>query len=415
MSDSPVFVSVETAQALLGALRGIKDDFRVVDTAVVNRLRDRGKRDTSAATDRAVFHLLFGGFGGCVSAYGASVAVGKLIGFDPTAAAVPSTNVEWIDFPVIVGSMVGAGVAGHRSLKRSSAALAAADERRGDFLVAGVAAELALGDLRTALDNAQRGRPDSMNKLAEQAVEARETFENYVAAAQTLDENDVTVPFPWLGDLDATEARELLAANTEEVLAQIGFVATDPEELRGLPGRRRAPATDVPSGELDALAGHAGALRTKIAEAGRTLDAVEDVLRQRARHAPADSDRQLLERLADLVGEAYQRAGFAEADCLSIENTATQSAKADTARGAFAHWQAAPSPKAFRNTFQGYAVSLQAAAVQLTVAAPSTAAQEAGAPALKAAREIDGLTSAAMTVADAAGAAASNLTRRART
>lgn len=364
MSNDPAVASVGTAQALLSSLRGVKDDFRELDAAVNNHLRDSSERATKAALVRRRFlRAMSWAWPGQLAGRTVAVAAGEWYGIgDATWLTSPGSATAFAC--TIVGGGVAGTVAWRRDAKHVAAETATRDRRRDDFLLAGVAVELALGDLRTALDDARRHRPGSAATLAAQAVAAREAFEHYIAAGRTLDENDVTVPVPGLGDVDVADAHELLSVNAEAVLAQIGFVATDADSGAGLSGSRQPVTAATSTGGLDAVVAAAEALRTTLEADGRILKDVEEAVLQTARRA-TDADAQTLQRLGKVVAEAHLRATLVEADCLAIANAGHEAAKADTRAQIVHHLAAAPPAAIFRNAFVGYATSVTIAAQQL--------------------------------------------------
>ena len=408
MSDHPAVVPVETAQALLAKLREVKDDFRAVDAAVANSVHEGRERIAKSATRWHGWHTASWAGPGAVTGQSLGPAAERLVDSGLLSMSFESgSGASW--GCMLVGASV-AGVTGWwHGRTRSAAVRAEAEQLCDDFLFAGVAVELALGDLRTALDDARRGRPGSAGTLAARATAATEAFEHYAAAVRPLDGTGVDVRFPQTGvDIDGALALQLLSAHTEAVLARAGRIAVaalDPSAamVGGLPGPRRqaiaaaTPAT--PAGGLDAVIATAEALRGQLEAASRTLEAVEDTIR-RVQRAPTDIDAQTLERLAQIVAEAHLREGLAEADCLGIENAAREAANADTVPQSLHHLAAAPSATDLCEAFDGYASSLHAAVLQLTAAGDgSRPLSEAGGTAESIWNDIPRLTSTANALA----------------
>ena len=394
--------SVQTAQDLLSLLRDAKDEFRAVDTAVADHLRDgRGRVDSSNTEWRFWRSLAWTGPGGLVGRAGA-VAVEGFFG---------AGGVEW---PWVEGSgtglactLVGGGITGVASWlnlrQKGAAARAEPDRLCDDFLFAGVAVEVALGDLRTALDAVRRGRPGSAETLAARTGEAREAFGRYVGAVEALNAIDLTVRYPWhRGDVDVAAALQQLTVDAETLRRQVGLITTQVESLGDLsePPRMELPAAG-PAGGLDTVIATAEALRVDLAASGRRLQQIEDAVRRATRHATTDTDAHRLERLAQVVAEAHQREGFVEADCLAIENAASEGAIAETVSLALHHLAAAPSAAVFRNAFAGYESSVVMAAQQLASLPQEEPLDAATAAAQTTSHDVSRLTDMAIALATA--------------
>lgn len=359
MSDYPGLQSVGTAEALLSDLRQVKDDFRAIDSAVANHLRDGRER----VEPNLVPAFIGGAISSGVGALAAS-AVTALTGFDTGLTAV--SRVEWVDLFMISGAMSGFYLSALPGVKRAHAINASHAQRGEDFLLAGVAVELTLGDLSTALDDARRGRPGSAEALAEQSAQARQAFEHYASALRTLNEDDVSIRFPWsTRDIDVTEARELLAVNADAVLAQAGFAAGAEAESGLLGQLPKAIAAQSSTGGLAPIVRSSTALQEDLAATGRNLKAVESTIHQAARATTNGTAGQELRALADVVAEAYLRSGFLEADCASIKSAASSAGNADTQQEAFGHLKAAPSTATVRESFEKYASGVHQAESKL--------------------------------------------------
>lgn len=356
------------ADALLDALREVKDDFRAVDSAVathVRGVRQRAGTNSLAARATAVAATVEG----TVGFLGISVGDAAQLSFGANASCafaigVTSAAITWYFGPPVRG----------RTVK-------AADERCDAFLFAGVAAELALGELRTALDEGRAGLPGSAETLAERTAEAQEAFAHYAMTLQSLDENDLTVRFPWAQrDVDLDVARALLEVNAEAVLAQIGMTVPRPDtgpwrRARPRPARpQHASATAGRAGDLSTVIETAETLRGGMASAGDALTQVEEELRQAAR-ALADP---ALAKVADLVAEARMRAGLVEADCLVAETAAHQAGAAESAAEGLRRIEVAPAVTVLGNAFAAYAVNLQVAAAKLAPSASTEPLRESG-------------------------------------
>ena len=411
MSDRDGGVSVEAAQALLDSLREVKDDFCAIDAAVANHLRDGRERVGRSRIRRRTFRACRWAAVGQGAVLAVATASGEI--FDIGVGVTTQAQLITASEPTMTGMLIGA-LAGQVSFWRTGmehkAVAAEAAERCDGFLFAGVAAELALGELGTTLDDARRGRPSSGEELASKVTEAQEALERYVHALQRLDENDVAIRFPWsTREIDITIARELLAVNAEAVLAQIGLPTTDMATLAGLPGpRRRELDTSTSTGGVGALLAAAEAARGELEATAHALHEIEDTIRQTARQR-ADADTEALQRLAGVVAQSQRRGSLLVADCLSIENAARSMIDADTVPQALDDLTTAPSAAHLRNALDGYASSLEATVHQLTAANDDGTLPDAGAVTQITWNDVRRLASVAHTLAESLDAVETGL------
>lgn len=411
MTTEPGAASITAARALLDSVREAKESYRAVDAAVTNHLsvgRERTAAGPTSTLRRAV------------DAYGLAVAggvpgmVGGAIGEFLTGWAGSSTLLGEqipISQPTIALSMLGSvvfGVTGWRESGRQNAAVAAAD-RSDEFLFAGVALELAMGDLRTALSDAGRGLPGATEVLATTVSATQEAFAHYIAELRQLDEKDVSIRFPWSSRrVDVALARELLALDVDSVLTQAGMIASGElgAEFRALPGASGRATSGEPSGGLDAVITTAEILRSELAESVGVLKEVEATLAMRARdHAgSAQLDAAVLHRIEFVVAHTHVYGGLVEADCLAIENVARIAATESVSK-AVDYLTAAPSTTTLRTAFAAYAAGVTTTLQYLAPSTNSTAAVEAAASVRKlstALPRLGGLADKVATALDAA-------------
>lgn len=354
MQDRTPTVTPETAQALLAVLREVKDDFRDVDVAVTSLLRTRAARDLRVAMTMIT---------GTVSQFTVGLLGGNYVA---DALNLPPGSDGSGGF--VAGCMVAANVAGAAIYGFGTATMprkeVVPDKTCDDFLFAGIAVELTLGDLRSALDDARRDRPGVADRLAATADAAREAFEQYVVTLKGLRKTQLNTAFPWPArDIDLTSIRES-AEKTERVLAKFGPVAA------GTPGvllHQRVFTTTTPVGSMGGVISTAETLRRSLAAVSDTLAQVEETTRAAPRGAPDGA----LARLTELVAEARMRAILAETDCLAFETAAHLASAEDNAVDGLRQLSEAPATAGFRNAFEGYAMCLGAAATQAAAGLPS--------------------------------------------
>lgn len=357
-------VSIDSTQRLLSALRSVKNDFRVVEAAVTNHLRDGRERAVEAAgkarlgrTLRSIYH---GGYAPAAAVIAFEELSGSGHGLDSVPLALTSLEMTPFKTTLYVGGASTMLATWYQATRRLKATAASADRRCDRFLVSGVAVELALGDLQEALADARRGLPGSDELLAIRATEAQEAVREYVTAMKTLGEADLTVRFPWATrDVDVAEARELIDVSADAVLAQVEIAGAVIETVDSRPGRPGVITSADPEGGLDAVTAAVTTLRTDLRSAGQGLDQIAETLRKAVRQAADEAGGRALEGLAGTVAEARLYVGFMEADCAGFEAAARSASASDHGQEVVAILGAVPSTANFRAAVREYAARVE--------------------------------------------------------
>lgn len=399
-------VSVAAAQALLDSVGEAKATYRAVDTAVANHLRNGSERAAEAVKPtiaRAADTFAMAGVGAMPGFVGG--AIGEYLSgwAGTTTTLLGEVPISENTFAVSALGMVVFGVTMWRDGGRKLTAAASAADRCDDFLFAGVALELAVGDLQTALADAGRGRPGAAEALADKVRAAQEAFEDYLTQLRQLDEKDVSVRFPWSSrKVDVELARELLTLDVETLLAEAELVATGnlTTEVNALPAPATRAMSRRPAGALQILITAAESLRSALTDSAETLKAVETTVIQRARRdagaAAPDGDAPL--RVAQAISQANVSGGLVEADCLVIE-IAAHTAATESAERAIGHLREAPTTAKLRTTFATYASQVAAIVQQLDPLAHKAEVAEAAVSVRKLVTALPRLSSLADTVA----------------
>lgn len=360
MKTEPRAVSAVAARALLDSVREVKDSYSAVDAAVTNHLRTWRKPVRHPVLYRTGNACVLAGYTGTLAWIGGTIGE-QVAGWARTVTLPGDVAVSPFMLTGVITLSAVAGImewdSSGYSLKVKAAA--AAEERGDNFLFAGVALELALGDLQTALADAGRGQPGAAEALAHQGSVTQEALDHYVAALRQLDENDVSIRFPWSSrDIDVTIARELLALDVESVLARADLVTKGDLDTVALVAQPGAPAPvssrATPTGGLSTLTTTAEVLGAELAESAEALQAIETQL-QHVSQRPGGSiqlDDAALHRIAGEVTQAYMCAGLLEADCLTIGNAA-QTAATESVSRALGYLTAVPAAN-LRLAFEGY-------------------------------------------------------------
>lgn len=361
MTMEPGAPDAPYVQALYESFRRAKDDLRGVDTAAARRLTTRGYawKDGAASLTEATWWLI----GGKTAALLACNTADAMVGAPDTTITVASA---WT-----AGAYAAYG--SWRRTGKHNARIQRDTERLEEFLFAGVALELELGDLRRRL-TAFDGAHESAEEVATQAYDCWDAFAAYVAALDRVHEIDDEMRMPWSRDrLDAALTGELLAAELEGYLARAESVARNPLGPTGTvdtlipPSPRGAHHLAVGArhvGDLDEILAATDVLRKGLEKVGHVLRHVETDLTQATREAATTTSQDALNHASRLIAEASLCQVAVETDCVVIE-TAAQQAKGANGSKACDHLALA-STERLRTGFERLQASMTTAARQLT-------------------------------------------------
>lgn len=353
--------------ALFNDLLEVKRELQAVEFAVTNRIYDGADRALKSSGRRQFHEQWATASCGHLAAAAAMEVAANLTGSGPgffdVYSMLTSLDVNLHVVGLAEGYAAGIMLGTLPGRKRDSTIRDQAAQRCHDFIFAGVMVELALGDLQKLFDSERGDSHVDGETLAEYSSHARQAFRHYADTMRLLEQDDVSIRFPWSApDVDVAAARKLLVAGADSCLERVeraswtNWVAeAGSEPLTASP---RAGVSSTPGGGLDAMRAAAASLQAQLKVADSTLETLVAAVTQAMR---TDRTTQLT-LLKTTAMEAQARGRFAAADCRAIRTAVRSAKRAATSQGVFDTLQAAPSPVSLGRTFNDYATQVEAAA-----------------------------------------------------